>query len=114
MSMSARLKRGRESYRRRAWGEAYQWLSLADQATRLAGDDLEFLAMAAYMIGLDDQYLNALERAQSCTASAESSPQPKRPTKARVSWVGTRNRVWHCCGWRKADSTPRPQRFAAP
>lgn len=61
--MTDKLKQGRESYQRRAWGDAYQSLSLADQATPLGVKDLELLATSAYMLGRDDDYLNGLERA---------------------------------------------------
>ena len=63
MGMPAKVKQGRESYRRRAWNDAYRWLSLADQTTPLETEDLELLAMSAYLIGRDDDYLSALERA---------------------------------------------------
>ena len=65
MSMDAlgELERGREHYGRRAWADAYRSLSAADQASRLEGEDLELLAMAAYLIGRDEDYLRALERA---------------------------------------------------
>ena len=43
---SGKLERGREAYRRRAWGEAYQLLSLADRATPLGAEDVELLAIA--------------------------------------------------------------------
>jgi hypothetical protein len=45
------LERGREFFARRAWGDAWQALSLADQKTRLSGADLEQLAMSAYLLG---------------------------------------------------------------
>ena len=57
------LRRGRECYARRAWADAYRSLSLADQVARLEAQDLELLAMSAYLIGRDDDYLRALERA---------------------------------------------------
>ncbi len=43
------LDRARNCYQQRAWGEAYQALSLADQETPLGAEDLELLAMAAYL-----------------------------------------------------------------
>jgi DNA-binding CsgD family transcriptional regulator len=58
----AELERGRESYARRAWRDAYEWLSRADQAAPLGGEDLELLATSAYMLGRDDD-LSVLERA---------------------------------------------------
>jgi len=45
------LCQGCEPYRRRAWGNAFQWLSLADQASALEVDDLERLATAVYLTG---------------------------------------------------------------
>lgn len=57
------IQRGRELYGRRAWGEAYRSLALADQAAPLEAGDLERLAISAYLIGRDDDYLTALERA---------------------------------------------------
>ncbi len=57
------LRRGRESYARRAWMDAYKSLSHADQATPLGAEDLELLAMSAFMIGSDDEFLSGLERA---------------------------------------------------
>ena len=57
------LRRGRECYARRAWADAYRSLSLADHVARLEAQDLELLAMSAYLIGRDDDYLRALERA---------------------------------------------------
>ncbi len=50
------LHRGRESYARRAWDDAYESLSRADAAEALGGDDLELLAGSAYMLGHDDEY----------------------------------------------------------
>ncbi len=47
------LERGRESFGRRAWGDAYVQLSAADLQTPLGLDDLERLAAAAYLSGRD-------------------------------------------------------------
>jgi len=60
---AAELKRGRESYAKRIWVDAYEKLSTADRATALGAEDLELLARSAYMLGRDDDYVNALERA---------------------------------------------------
>ncbi|MGH3024153.1 MAG: LuxR C-terminal-related transcriptional regulator [Gaiellaceae bacterium] len=57
------LERGRASYERSAWREAYDRLSRADRAASLGAEDLELLATSAYMLGLDDEYLSLLERA---------------------------------------------------
>jgi hypothetical protein len=57
------LERGRKSYARRAWMDAYESLSHADQVALLGADDLELLARSAYMLGRDDEYVSCLERA---------------------------------------------------
>jgi DNA-binding CsgD family transcriptional regulator len=57
------LERGRESYARRAWMDAYIALSEADRAAPLGAEDLEMLATSAYMLGRDDDCLGGLERA---------------------------------------------------
>jgi DNA-binding NarL/FixJ family response regulator len=57
------LEHGRAAYEQRAWRDAYDSLSSADRAAPLGADDLELLATSAYMLGLDDEYLSALERA---------------------------------------------------
>ena len=43
--------------------DAFECLSRGDAASELGADDLELLATAAYMVGRDDAYVRALERA---------------------------------------------------
>jgi len=43
--------RGRESFGRQAWGDAYAQLSAADHEAPLEPEDLELLATAAYLVG---------------------------------------------------------------
>ena len=62
VDVEAELERGRESYARRAWAVAHEALSRADQAIALQGEDLELLATAAWMVGREEDYLQALER----------------------------------------------------
>ena len=57
------LTHGRESYARKAWRHAHESLSGAAQAGSLQAPDLELLATSAYMLGRDDEYVSALERA---------------------------------------------------
>jgi ATP/maltotriose-dependent transcriptional regulator MalT len=56
------LEHGRECYRRHAWGDAYQALVCADQATPLEPDDLDRLATSAYLTGRDLDFQRILER----------------------------------------------------
>jgi DNA-binding NarL/FixJ family response regulator len=57
------LEQGRGAYSDRIWGDAYTWLASADGSAGLGGDDLELLATAAYLIGRENDFLSALERA---------------------------------------------------
>jgi DNA-binding CsgD family transcriptional regulator len=57
------LARGREAYSSYAWTEAYESLSLADQTAPLSGPDLELLAVAAHMLGRQDEWMQTIERA---------------------------------------------------
>jgi DNA-binding CsgD family transcriptional regulator len=57
------LERGRDSYAERAWVDAFESLSKADAAALVEPEDLELLAMSAYMLGREDAYLDAFERA---------------------------------------------------
>ncbi|HEX6228829.1 MAG TPA: LuxR C-terminal-related transcriptional regulator [Solirubrobacterales bacterium] len=63
MDASAELSRGRESYAKHAWTDAYESLSNADAAGVLGAADLELLAGAAYMLGRDEENVRILERA---------------------------------------------------
>jgi DNA-binding CsgD family transcriptional regulator len=60
---SQELERGRTSFERRAWLDAYTALSEADRIEPLEAADLDLLATAASLIGRMDEYLTVLERA---------------------------------------------------
>jgi DNA-binding NarL/FixJ family response regulator len=72
------LDHGRESYRAGAWSDAYDLLSRADEADPLEAPDLELLARAAYMLGLDDAYVSNLERAHHSHLDSHDVPQAVR------------------------------------
>lgn len=57
------LDRGREAFGKRAWLEANELLTRADEEEPLGGEDLELLATTAYMLGRDDESIRGLERA---------------------------------------------------
>jgi DNA-binding NarL/FixJ family response regulator len=61
--MEAPLQRGRDAYDRQAWSQAYTALAEADGASPLDAEDLDRLATAAYLIGLDDASAAARTRA---------------------------------------------------
>jgi DNA-binding NarL/FixJ family response regulator len=78
------VARGRESFGRQAWGEAYALLSAADHAEPLGLDDLERLALAAALIGKDADSADAGARAHH-----ESLRQGDGARAARCAfWVG--------------------------
>jgi DNA-binding CsgD family transcriptional regulator len=60
---SQELERGRTSFERRAWLDAYTALSEADRVEPLEAPDLDLLATAASLVGRMDEYLTVLERA---------------------------------------------------
>jgi len=57
------LERGRKSYRGEAWNDAFEALATADRSVGLGADDLELLANSAYMLGSEERYFGAMERA---------------------------------------------------
>jgi DNA-binding CsgD family transcriptional regulator len=93
------LGRGRESYARRAWMDAYKSLSHADQAASLPAEDLELLAKSAYMLGHDDDYLIGLERAHH---AYHESGEAMRAVRCAF-WVGLnlalRGELARATGW---------------
>jgi DNA-binding NarL/FixJ family response regulator len=78
------LERGRTAHARRVWREAYESLSRADRTAPLGGDDLELLATSAYMLGLDNEYLGAQERAHHAHVEAGQRFRAVRS----AFWVG--------------------------
>src|SRR6266516_1950362 len=74
MNVADALVRGRASFERRAWANAYAELSGADERSPLELDDLERLAMAAYLIGRDDDFDDLMERAhQDCVRLGDAA-----------------------------------------
>jgi DNA-binding CsgD family transcriptional regulator len=78
------LERGRKSYARRAWMDAYESLSHVDQVALLGADDLELLARSAYMLGRDDEYVSCLERAHHTYLEADDASRAARC----AFWIG--------------------------
>jgi DNA-binding CsgD family transcriptional regulator len=93
------LGRGRESYARRAWMDAYQLLSRADRAAPLGAEDLELLATSAYMLGRDDEFVSCLERAHHAYLGSGEAMRAARC----AFWVGMnlalRGEMGRATGW---------------
>jgi DNA-binding CsgD family transcriptional regulator len=98
VSRAGARERGRRAYARRAWGEAFESLSLADRATPLEADDLELLATSAYMLGRRDD-LGSLERAYQAHLDAG---EPLRAARCAF-WTGMhlsiRGEMSRATGW---------------
>jgi hypothetical protein len=80
----AEPERGRDSYAKRKWVDAYQSLAAASRATPLSAEDLELLARSAYMLGRDDEYVSGLERAHHVS---RESGEPLRAVRC-AWWIG--------------------------
>ena len=82
--MAEELELGRAHYVDRAWKDAYESLSRADEADRLGADDLVLLATSAFMLGRDDEHLGVLERAHQTYLDAGDVPHAFRC----AFWIG--------------------------
>ena len=82
-----------------ARADAHEWLSGADRAAPLGPEDLELLARTAYMLGRDDDYVGALERAHRAYLDAGQALRRTRLTW----WIGHsllfRGRTGPAMGW---------------
>lgn len=93
------LECGRKHYELRAWADAYKALSLADRETPLGAEDLERFALAAYLIGRDEDYLGTLERAYSAHVNEDQCARAVRC----AFWLGfrllMRGEMGRATGW---------------
>jgi DNA-binding CsgD family transcriptional regulator/tetratricopeptide (TPR) repeat protein len=68
VAVAGAIDRGRESFGRRAWLDAYEHLSAAGGKAHLELEDLERLAAAAYLLGRDEESVDVWARAyHECT-----------------------------------------------
>ena len=89
------LKRGREAFRKQVWGNAFACLSTADLEEPLEAEDLERLAITAYMVGKDDASTDAWTRAHHYYQRHQNPP------------AAARCAFWHACGlFFKGDMAP--------
>ena len=86
MTMVEMLDRGRESFRRRLWAEAFAQLSAVDRDSPLEPADLDLLATAAFLVGRKDDGAELLARAY---RESSSHGMPRRPHAARSGWPST-------------------------
>lgn len=62
-SSSHHVEPGRRAFERRQWRAAHERLTRADVERTLGADDLWLLAFSAYLVGRDEEFVGALERA---------------------------------------------------
>jgi ATP/maltotriose-dependent transcriptional regulator MalT len=83
-NLASKLERGREAYAARAWVDAHTLLRRADESEPLAPPDLELLATASYMLGLDEEWVAAHERAHHLHLEAGDAEAAARA----AFWIG--------------------------
>ena len=97
--MAGHLGRGRRSYAARAWLDAYESFSQAEEVAPLAAADLELLATSAYMLGRYDEWMQGLERAHHLYVEAGEA----RHAASCAGWIGThlalRGEMGGATGW---------------
>ena len=92
------LERGRRAYARRAWGEAWESLSLADRTAPLGAEDVELLGTSAYMLGRADD-LESLERAYHLHLDAGEALRAARCAFWMGMALSIRGEVSRATGW---------------
>jgi DNA-binding CsgD family transcriptional regulator len=85
-SIDEALARARGSYEQGSWADAYRAYVQAEREGTLQGEDLEKLALAAYLTGRDDDYVGALERAHHAHLEAGEAARAVRC----AFWLGFR------------------------
>ena len=76
--MGTAIERGRESFEKQAWSDAFGQLSAADRQTPLEPDDLERLAVAAFLVGKDADSVGVWERAHQARLSGGETTRAAR------------------------------------
>jgi DNA-binding NarL/FixJ family response regulator len=99
MQQAELVSRGRTAFAQRAWLDAFESLSRADQTAPLTAEELELLATSAYMLGRDDEHVRALERAHHAHLDAGDTPR----AAYCVYWIGhnlmLRGEMGPATGW---------------
>lgn len=82
--VTAALEKGRESFHNNSWSAAFSQLSAADREMPLEPDDLQYLAVAANLIGREDAGKDALARAHQAFLAAGNN----RGAARCAFWLG--------------------------
>jgi len=84
MEDGEQLERGRAFTAAGAWRDAHEALSSADRSGSLGAEELALLATAAYMCGLEDEFVSHLERVHQLHADAGETARAARTG----FWIG--------------------------
>jgi DNA-binding CsgD family transcriptional regulator len=94
------LQRGRAAFAQQAWSDAHAALADADRTSPLDADDLDRLATAAHLIGLDEASANARTRAFQAHVQAGDRVRAAASAIWRVFLLGDqRHREAEMGGW---------------
>jgi DNA-binding CsgD family transcriptional regulator len=99
VELVAELESGREAHAQRAWRKAREALMAADRSARLGPSDLELLATSAYMLGLEEEYRQALERAHRGYLDEEEPLAAVRCAAWIALSLGLRGELGQAGGW---------------
>lgn len=93
------IERGRAAYDRREWREAREALRRADEDSPLGPDDLWLLAVSAFLVGREDEFLSILERTHGLQ---RERGEPARAARSAF-WMGfslaNRGEMAQASGW---------------
>lgn len=84
MAAGEQLQQGRALWRDGAWGEAHDALAAAGRDAALEPEDLRLLGIAAYMLGREEEYVEALDRVHDKQLGAGATEQ----AALTAFWIG--------------------------
>ena len=93
------LTQGREAFSRRAWAEAYAQLTAADRENPLGEEDLERLAVAADLLGRDDDSAEVWARLHQAYLKSERPERAARAAFWVVHSLADRGEPARAAGW---------------
>ena len=93
------LALGREAFARNVWGEAFSQLGLADDSAELGLDDVERLALAAFLTARDYAATDAWTRAHQYAIRLDDLPRAARNAFMIGSGLMFRGEVAPAMGW---------------
>ena len=90
MTDLATLRDGRKSFEQRAWAESCRLLQAADRDAPLDAEDLERLAIAAHLVGRDDECETVTARAHQAFLDRgdREGAAERRSGSGFLSWNG--------------------------